>query len=278
MSDPRHAFIDRWHRRNYRFDGQEVLSVTTINKSMYSYALEKWKLRRAVDVTLGKATRAMREVHRQSAPDDKGQRHYSGAVVEILRELDKPSEAATKGVNVHEAFESWFNSGRLPAHMGDHEVPYLEQAVRFAEEWNVRPLYLEPEAYAELGYAGSIDWIFEINGEVVLGDTKTGGVFESAAMQLAAYAHADRLYPRTDDTICAVVQGGECECEWIPMPTVDRLAVLDLKADKYELQWVTPIAAGLAWEAFVGCMKQNRLKREKALFVPARMPAKEEAA
>ena len=97
MSDPRHAFIDRWHRRNYRFDGQEVLSVTTINKSMYSYALEKWKLRRAVDVTLGKATRAMREVHRQSAPDDKGQRHYSGAVVEILREL------VSEGVQIQNA-------------------------------------------------------------------------------------------------------------------------------------------------------------------------------
>ena len=39
MSDPRHAFIDRWKRRNYRFDGQDVLSVTTVNKNAHSYNL-----------------------------------------------------------------------------------------------------------------------------------------------------------------------------------------------------------------------------------------------
>jgi hypothetical protein len=278
MSDPRHAFIDRWHRRNYRFNGEDVLSVTTINKNVSSYNLDRWKIKRAIDLTLGLATRSMREVHRMSEPDIKGQRHDSGAVVQILSVFDKPSQAATTGVGVHEALEAWFATGTLPQDIDDREVPFVEQAVRWAEEWNPRPVHLEPECYAESGYAGSIDGLFQINGELVLLDYKTGGVFESGAMQLAAYAHADRLYPRTDEGPCAVLSGGECECRWQAMPPVDRLAVLDLKADSYLLRWVTPIAAGMAWRAFQGAQAIHALKRQRELFVEARQPAKENAA
>lgn len=278
MSDPRHAFIDRWHRRNYRFDGQDVLSVTTIGKNMYSYNLERWKVKRAVDVTLGLATRSMREVHRIADPDDKGQRHNSGAVVQIMTELDKPSQAATTGVGVHEALESWFATGKLPEGIDDREVPYVEQAVRWAEEWNPRPVHMEPEVYAESGYAGSIDGLFDIGGQLVLIDYKTGGVFESAAMQLAAYAHADRLYPRVGEEPCAVLSGGECACAWEAMPNVDRLAVLDLKAESYLLRYVTPIAAGLAWRAFQGAQAMHALKKHRELFINARQNAQEDAA
>lgn len=277
VSDPRHAFIDRWHRRNYRFDGADVLSVTTINKNAYSYNLERWKVKRAVDVTLRLATRSMREVHKMSEPDEKGQRHNSGAVVQILSDLDKPTQAAATGVGVHEALESWFATGTLPAGIAEAEVPFVEQAVRWAEEWNPRPVHLEPECYSESGYAGSIDGLFQIGEELVLLDYKTGGVFESAVMQLAAYAHADRLYPRTDAEPCAVLSGGECECTWEPMPAVDRLAVLDLKAHSYLLRWVTPIAAGLGWRAFQGAQAIHAIKKHRELFIDAR-PRKEEVA
>jgi hypothetical protein len=278
VSDPRHAFIDRWKRRNYRFNGQDVLSVTTTLKNAHSYNLERWKVKRAIDVTLGLATRSMREVHRMSEPDIKGQRHQSGAVVQILSELDKPSQAAATGTGVHEALEAWFATGTLPATTDDREVPFVEQAIRWAEEWNPRPIHLEPECYSESGYAGSIDGLFQIGHDTVLLDYKTGGVFEEASMQLAAYAHADRLYPRIGEEPCAVLSGGECECPWEPMPPVDRLAVLDLKADSYLLRWVTPIAAGMAWRAFQGAQAIHALKRHKEIFVNARQQTQEEAA
>lgn len=278
MSDPRHAKLDRWFRRNYDFGTGPVPSVTTVNKAMASYHLEQWKVKRAIDTTLRMATRSMREVHKMQEPDEKGQRHDSGAVVTILKELSKPSQAATQGIGVHEALEAWFKTGSVPTTVTDAEAPFVEQAIRWAMEWNPKPLYMEPEVYAEQGYAGSVDGLFQIGHDLCIVDYKTGGVFESAAMQLAAYAHADRLYPRTSEEPCAIWSGGECECEWIPMPAVDRLAVLDLKPTTYELKWVTPVAAGLAWRAFEGAMHINRLKKEKALFVPARQPAQEEAA
>ena len=278
MSDPRHAFIDRWKRRNYRFDGQDVLSVTTINKNAYSWSLENWKVNRAIDTTLRMATRSMREVHKMAEPDEKGQRFQSGAVVQIKGELDKPSQAADTGVRVHESLEHWFNTGRVLDDLRDDEVPYIEQAVRWAEEWNPRPLHMEPECYAEAGYAGSIDGIFQIGDELAIVDYKTGGVFESAAMQLAAYAHADRLYPRESEEPCAVLSGGECECKWEPMPSIDRLAVLDLKRDSYLLRWVTPMASGLAWRAFQGAQAIHALKKHRDLFVNARIPQSNEEA
>lgn len=270
MSEPRHAWVDRWHRRNYRFDGQDVLSVTTIGKNAYSFNLERWKVKRAIDTTLRMATRSMREVHKMSEPNLKGERHDSGAVLQILKELDKPSIAATTGVGVHEALESWMTSGRLPEGVDDVQAPFVEQAIRWAEEFNPKPLFMEPEIYSVSGYAGSVDAIVELNGEPVIVDYKTGGVFESAAMQLAAYQHADRLYPRTTAAPCAVLLGGECDCEWEPMPIVDRLAVLALKPDSYELQWVTPIAAGMAWRAFQGTQALQALKAHKVIFAPAR--------
>lgn len=277
MSEPRHAFIDRWKRRNYRFDGQDVLSVTTINKNAYSWNLENWKINRAIDVTLGLATRSMREVHRMSEPDDKGQRFASGAVVQIKSVLDKPSQAATTGTGVHEALESWFGTGTLPTDTADAEVPYVEQAIRWAEEWNPKPLHLEPECYSESGYAGSIDGLFQIGNEIVLLDYKSGGVYESAAMQLAAYAHADRLYPREGEGPCAVLEGGACECKWETMPPVDRLAVLQLTPSSYLLKWVTPVAAGQAWRAFQGAQAIHTLKKNRDLFVNARLTQEEAA-
>ncbi|MBA3586509.1 MAG: hypothetical protein H0W41_02595 [Chloroflexi bacterium] len=277
MSDPRHAHIDRWKRRIYTFDGVEVPSVTSQLKVMASGGLQNWLIRRAVDTSLRMATRSMREVHKQSEPNANGERHYSGAVGEIVKELDKPSKAATQGVGVHEALESWFATGRIPE-IPENEAPFVEQAIAWAMEWNPRPLYQEPEVYAEAGYAGSVDGIFEINGLTCIVDYKTGGIYESAAMQLAAYAHADRLYPRTSEEPCPISSGGECKCEWIAMPAVDRLAVLALKPDKYELMWVTPMAAGLAWRAFQGAQAIQAVKRHKTLFAPARQPEKVEAA
>lgn len=274
MSDPRHAHVDRWHRRVYTFKGVEVPSVTTQLKAMASGGLQNWLIRRAVDRTLGMATRSMREVHKAFEPDDKGQRHYSGAVAQIMAALDKPSQAATQGIGVHEALDSWFSTGKVPEAVTDAEAPYVEQAIRWAMEWNPKPLYMEPEVYAVESYAGSVDGIFDINGMAVLIDYKTGGVYESAVMQLAAYAHADRLYPRVSNEACL----GECECEWVPMPAIERLAVLQLKPDSYELLWVTPMAAGLGWRAFQGAMAINVVKKCKTLFVPARQPKKEEAA
>jgi hypothetical protein len=265
MSDPRHAWVDRWHRRNYRFDGNDVLSVTTIIRNMYTYNLERWKVKRAVDVTLRMATRAMREVHKQSSPNDKGERHDSGAVYQILKELDKPTVAATQGIGVHEALESWFATGTVPEGE-EREVPFIEQAIRWAEETNPKPLLLEPEVYAEVGYAGSVDALFEIDGEPVIVDYKTGGVFESAAMQLAAYQQADRIYPRVNDQPCAVLYGGECVCPWEAMPKVDKLAVLDLKPDSYELKWLLPSVVPLAWDAFQGALAMQKLKKERVLF------------
>lgn len=270
MADPRHATLDRWHRRNYDFGDGPVPSVTTFLKQMYSRQLEQWKIRRAIDYTLSSVMREDKVVHLRSAPNGKGERHYSPIVADICKVLDKPTMAATRGTDVHEALESWFNTGKIDM-VDPVTLPYLQQALKWAMEWKPEVLYLEPEVVGD-GYAGSIDWIMRIVVDGVplnvLGDYKTGGVFESAAMQLAAYLHGKRLYPKIDAP-CGITLGDTCTCPSIEMPKIDRLAVLDLKPDSYSMTFVKPEAAEEAWQAFLGCMAQERLKKRKVIFVPA---------
>lgn len=269
MSDPRHASVDRWKRRVYNFGDGDVLSVTTILKSMYSWNLENWKVRRAVDYTLSNVMHEHKIVHLGTEANAKGERHYSPMVDMVMKKMNEPTLAATRGVGVHEALEAWFETGALPPGVTDEELPYIQQAMDWAEKVNPKPLYLEPETYhADLGYAGSDDWLMEIDGETVLGDYKTGGVFESAAMQIGAYKQSQWLYPKVAEP-CGITLGGTCTCDRIPMPKVDRLAVLDLKPDKWEMVYVTPEAEGLAWDAFTGCLAQQKLKKHKVIFVPA---------
>lgn len=274
MADPRHAKLDRWKRRNYDFGEGPLPSVTTLIKQMYSRPLENWKVRRAIDRTLSNMLREHKVVHLQTPANEKGERHYSPIVNDICRALDAPGAAAIRGTNVHEALEEWFGTGTTPESLTEEERPYVEQAIRWAMDYNPRPIYLEPETMGD-GYGGSDDWIMDIPGfGVTLGDYKTGGVFESAAMQLAAYLHSKRLYPKVDAPCSLTLGEPTCTCEWIPMPKIDHLAVLDLKPDRYEMTIVRPEAAEKAWQAFQGCLAQHALKQTKVIFVPAQSLAK----
>jgi hypothetical protein len=273
VADPRHANIDRWKRRVYNFGDGDVLSVTTILKMMYSWNLENWKIRRALDYALSNIMREDKVVHLREPLNAKGERHYSPIVNQIIKQMNEPTRAAMRGTSVHEALEMYFDTGMFPEGVLDDEKPYIEQALRWADEVKPEVIWLEPETYhPDFGYAGSDDWLMRIAGEVVLGDYKTGGVFESAAMQLTAYKNSERLYPKVAEP-CGITLGQTCECEWIPMPTVDRLAVLDLKPDKWDMVFVTPEAEGIAWESFRGCLAQQRLKQHKVIFVPAGVQA-----
>jgi len=87
-------------------------------------------------------------------------------------------------------------------------------------------------------------------------------------MQLVAYKNSEWLYPKTDEPCALTLDGPECTCERIPMPKIDRLAVLDLKPDRWEMVYVSEKGEDVAWDAFRGCLAQQQLKKHKRLFVP----------
>jgi hypothetical protein len=120
-------------------------------------------------------------------------------------------------------------------------------------------------------YAGTMDMLAEINGEMSIIDIKTGkSVWPEACLQINAYAHADFLVadPHHPGAKQITQKNGKRWYEWhgpakdeYPMPEVKSGYVLHLTDDGWELHRC-PISAELqsiflglfeidAWERFI---------------------------
>lgn len=143
--------------------------------------------------------------------------------------------AADKGDLVHELIDSW-NKGEAM------EVPkgvsaQVNQFIAFMMER--KPVFLENEVTVwsrTYGYAGTADWIAEIDGKVILGDNKTGKrVYTETGLQLAALSHADFII-RPDGTE-------------EPLPLIDGVAVLHIRPRSWKY---VPVGNDEAnWKAFL---------------------------
>lgn len=142
--------------------------------------------------------------------------------------------AADKGDLVHELIDMW-NKGEAM------EVPkgvsaQVNQFIAFMMER--KPVFIENEVTVwsrEYGYAGTADWIAEVDGKVVLGDNKTGRrVYTETGLQLAALSHADFII-RPDGTE-------------EPLPLLDEVAVLHIRPRSWRY---VPVGNDEAnWSAF----------------------------
>ena len=130
-------------------------------------------------------------------------------------------DAADKGDLVHELIDSW-NKGEAM------EVPknvsaQVNQFVGFVMDR--KPRFIENEVTMwsrQYRYAGTADWIAEIDGFTCLGDNKTGKrVYEEVGLQLSALAHCDFII-RPDG-------------EEIPVPPISRLLVLHIRPRSWKL-------------------------------------------
>lgn len=138
-------------------------------------------------------------------------------------------------------------------------------------------------------YAGTLDMLAEINGELAIIDIKTGkAVWPEAALQINAYAYADFLVadPFHPGAQQITPRRGKRWYEWhgpaedeIPMPMVTAGYVLHLRDDGYDLVPV-PIRDDL-YEMFLSLFAVDRWERDVKKGVlgdPVTPPAIEEAA
>jgi hypothetical protein len=145
--------------------------------------------------------------------------------------------AAGLGDAVHAAVEA-AASGRPRPDLPAAAVPYLAAFDRFCADhgpgWLVSEQTVVSRRY---GYAGTLDALCTLGNRVTLLDVKTGrGVYPEAALQLAAYAHAD----------FASHPDGRTEQ---PLPAIQAGAVLHLRPGGYQL---VPVPIGQAvLEAFL---------------------------
>lgn len=155
------------------------------------------------------------------------QRDRAGAI-DYLKNAHRrfTSQAATLGSDVHDLFEKMARGERVnPRHIHSDLVPFAAHFAAWLDEVQPQFLHLEETVWSDTyGYAGSFDAIAVIDGETVIIDWKTtrSGVHEEVALQLKAYAAADRII---------LAATGES----VPLPRIDAAAVLHVRPEGAEL-------------------------------------------
>lgn len=175
-------------------------SVTTILNSMDKPALLYWSAEQAALAAVRIADSLPYRL-REEGTDE---------VVKWLRDarfrpLPGKRTAAALGTANHEAFDFFAHHGTLPDGLDDEVLPFAKQFERFAEVWQPRYLAAETAIYnRRYGFAGTLDAIVEIDGQLWILDYKTSPKsigsdgkpshpWPEAALQLAAYRNADLI-------------------------------------------------------------------------------------
>ncbi|MEF2979055.1 hypothetical protein [Subtercola sp. YIM 133946] len=173
----------------YYLDGVKLDGVTTLmGDGMRKAALENW----AGNVTAEYAVDNWAELQNM-APS---------ARLNTLKKarFSVRDEAARRGSEVHELADQISNGREVL--VPDEIAGYVTSAVRFLDDWQIRPILSETSCYSIKGmYGGTLDGVAtsavwdEKCGEkrVILFDWKTNrtGIYGETALQLAGYANAD---------------------------------------------------------------------------------------
>lgn len=163
----------------YKFDGKPVPGVTTILQCIGKPALQHWAAGCASDHWLSeiKAGRTnYAEIHKAAKSA-----HRS-----------KARAAADIGKNVHSYAECFFKNQPLPQLLTDQAKRGAEAFHKWFDAHHVKIKASERRVFSkEHYYAGTCDFIAEIDGIPGVGDIKTSsGIYPEMRFQTAAYQHA----------------------------------------------------------------------------------------
>lgn len=163
----------------YTWSGQPVPGVTSILRVIDKPALMPWAIGVTRDYWL-EAVNAGRtdfqKIHKESWSANK--------------KISK--DAANIGKNVHSYAEAHFKGLALPALETDEAKRGVEAFHKWLEAHKVNVKASERFVFSkEHHYAGTTDFIAEIDGVLSVGDIKTSsGIYPEMRMQTAAYQHA----------------------------------------------------------------------------------------
>lgn len=227
MSTPRLKRRNFGRGHGYQIDGKKVPGVTTVLNTLPKDALINWAAR----VTAEAAVDRWDEL--AEMPPAKRLKELTDARWNVTK------EAALRGNEIHDL-------GEKVSHGEDVEVPDahrgpVEAYARFLDKWDVEIIATEaPCASTSMMFAGTLDSVARIGklgDAVVMLDLKTGrGVYESAALQLEAYARCDLWQPNGPDSE-------------EPMPEITGLYIAHILPDDVHLLPVESDREGL-WAQF----------------------------
>ena len=177
-------------------------------------------------------------------------------VVKWLRDArfrpEKDKRSATElGTAVHDAVEHYALTGTRPD-VDDEVAPFLDRFDEWAQLWQPEYVAAEAAVYNKTyGYAGTLDAIAVIDGQQVLMDYKTSkrsigsdgkptGPYPEAALQLAAYRHAEimavwkaRRFEKFRRRYYLLNRDEEAIA--VPMPKLDGSVVLHITPEHADL-------------------------------------------
>lgn len=268
-----------WGGRGYKNpvtgDGRIVPSITTVLKAESKPALIQW----AVDQTAGFAVANSQKLMTMS----------DASAFKFLRYLPKQNRGIVPGMDLHS-----YHSGVLEdaADMGTWMHEYVQAEVvpgleypdldaahdshwemvkvwnKFKSEHDIRPHATERTVWnEELGYAGTLDGLWEFDGKICLMDIKTSrGLYTSTWMQLAALLNAPQMFvPQEDDTYAAIT-------DW-QLP-VEEIGVLHIRPNDVAsngkpmeafCRWVPAHDLDQHFRAFKGLLAYGEAQREVRL-------------
>lgn len=228
---------DGLHR--YYLNGEgPIPSVTTITGILDKPGLTRW-IREQI------AGAAYDELERLARDKARGDR--AAAIAYLVNRRDDSAQARDYGTSVHALTEELDrgNDPDVPEECATDLAAYLRWR---DEQITAFPLIEAYVAHLDFPYAGTLDRLAVIDGEVWLLDLKTsksvadkkGNVWPEMRLQLAGYGHATIVgWPDIADTE--------------PMPAVDHYGIVQIRDGRARLYPADVTDAD--WEAFGHCVR-----------------------
>lgn len=191
----------------------------------------------------------------------------AAAIAKIKQEATARRDAAgRRGTKIHNAVDTILKGEEAEDVDPDH-LPYIAQAVRFLDDWMLKPLHSEQTVYSRTyQYAGTADLIAEVRtyGNVPI-DWKSGRPKDANAIQLSAYANGDFIGTRDGD----MYDVPECE--------VGIAVYLNPEADTYDARIVDVTPTARPFKTFVAARSILRWLDEYANGALPKLPKEETA-
>jgi len=193
-------------------DSPKVTTVTIGGERYYSDQVTRDQVPGVTSIISGRSKPALINWAAKSAAEfavnnidtvaELAKRDKFAAIDLIKRAHSRQSgNAAGRGTEVHGIVERLLN-GEQGVSVNKEVRPFLVQFQKFANEYNLVPVHNEITLWSDRHrYAGTADGLWKLDGPGVdpgalaVCDLKTGasGVWEDAALQLAAYKNADYM-------------------------------------------------------------------------------------
>lgn len=270
-----------WGGRGYKNpvtgDDRIVPSITTVLKAESKPAIEQWTANQTAAFAVANAESLL--THSEDW-GYKALRFYSNRKPKLDGTVDITnyyqgvlSDAAEMGTWLHEYVQADVDGSDLPYPQMESVYPGYWEMVEawnaFKSEHDIKPHYTERTVWnGELGYAGTLDGIWEFDGKLCLMDIKTSrGLYTSTWMQLAALLNANEMFvPQADDSYMSLTG-------W--QDPIEEIGVLHIRPEDWNDYKRTPMDAFCRWvpaqdldlhfEAFKGLLSYGSAQRRVRL-------------